>query len=209
MAKVSELKFELAGQEWKLPINVGVDGIFKCKIPTAVTDKLKLSHELRHSKLEDLNNEFYTAYRRYQKAETTYEFFIAVCYASCGRFADDENGLPNHSHYHKRHLHLDISFGDIDAVGLRYKVVCLEKIDGMEEWYNATQDEVTKEWFKTNNKFYSRDKYKLLDMNETYLETLNNAWVNMKKLSNMLFKFIEQDKEQMQLTLSKGKLLLN
>jgi len=203
MAKVSDLKFEFGGNEMKVGVTVGVDGYFKCTLPKEIATALKLTPELRSTTLSGIQSSFYTALDRYKKAETTQVVYIAVKYGASGWYKDKANGTPLFDNSFASPYNLR---NDLSSVGLEFKTVLLETVDGVEQWYLCT---VAGGVIKKHQVFYSRAGWKMLDYSEVYLETLNKARENMRNLSEMLHKFIEQDKEQMQLTLSAGKLLLN
>ena len=203
MAKVADLKFEFNGKEHKVPVTVGVDGYFKCQLPKEVSTALKLTQELKYNTLSGVKSSFYTALERYRLAETTQVVYIAVRYGASGWYKDKANGTPLFDNSFASPYNLR---NDLSSVGLEFKTVMLETVNGVEEWYHCT---VGTNGVKKNQVFYSRTGWKMLDYSEVYLETLNKARENMRNLSEMLHKFIEQDKEQMQLTLSAGKLLLN
>lgn len=53
MARISEFKFQLNGVDYKIPVNVGVDGVFKVTIPVTIAHALNIRSELREDTLSD------------------------------------------------------------------------------------------------------------------------------------------------------------
>lgn len=214
MAKVTDIKFEFQGKDNKIAVNVNSEGRFKCNLPKEISTALKMPEIIEDSNLQDLTIKFRQALERYKNASTEQTIYIAVKYASNGVYAP--NSVNFGSPYYLN--------SDMPAIALDFKTVMLEVVDGVETWYHAGQGKEyidrglpnqfenersnPDKWFK-RGEFYSRKGWKIIDYNEVYLETLNKAKTNMINLSQMLHKFMEQDKEQMQLTLSAGKLLLN
>lgn len=222
MAKVADLKFTVNNEEFKIPVNVGIDGVFKCNLPQKIYQPLKIQGALTSNTLQGLKTIFYDAFERYKNAETKQTIYIAIRYAASGKYQNKADGYPFITGYNNKY-NLEFSHHDrLSAVALEFEIVLKEDIDGAVTYYTAKQgkqyecnghfykeqNENTEKWFK-NNQFYNLDKWKLIPYDETSLSTLLKARENMRALSEMLHRFIEQDEQQMIETLSNGKLLLN
>lgn len=206
MAKISELKYELNGQQYKTPVNVGSDGMFKANVPAEIREKLNLRNEIRFSKLSELEAEFYGAIKRFKEAATVHEIFIAIRYGASYKFSNGANGYPLWGGYGHKYT-VEINHNEwVSGLVFDFKVVVKETIDGVITWYETEErgNVITQD----QRKAYGIDKWTKIPYNEVQLQTLKTAHENIRKLSEMLYKFIEQDEEQMKLTLSGGKLLL-
>lgn len=217
MAKISELKFDINGENFKVPVNVGSDGVFKAKLPPIVSNAFNCLSEIRKPTLEALTKEFYSQLHKFKKAQTKREYLIAIRYGASGFYQKNSNDAYMFGD-NNRTYKVEMSFGGMDVVGLEFEIILKEDIDGSVNFFNVETESGNahlgtnkplpiEEWTK-RGKFYLGVSHKLIPYNAKHFNTLCNARENMRKLSELLFRFIDQDSEQIQNTLSTGKLLL-
>jgi hypothetical protein len=224
VAKITDLKFKLKGEDLSIPVNCNSGGQFTCNIPAQVSLALNIQSKLMETNLDTLRTKFYDAIERYRNAETKQELFILIRYASSGRYSEKENGYPLFGGY--RHPYLlggGSSFNDnnLDGLGFEFEVAISETIDGVTNWFHAEiKDEGNallfpelkfvehdpSEYIK-GSRFYHPENYKKIPFSNTALKTLKVAQEKIRQASEMLFNFIEQDEEQILLTLTSQKLL--
>jgi hypothetical protein len=207
MAKIAELKFTLFEQKHKIPVNVGVDGVFKTKLPKEVADPLGIRQELKADKLSDLEHEFFAALDKFKTAKTFQYLYLAIRYGSCGVYNRTEEG---YSLFHETgsKYKVDNWNSDVDSIAFEYRVVIMESVAGVEKWYSTM--ELTPGKYEKHTSFYNNsDKWKLIPYTEVCHQTLKKAEESLRKISEMLFKFIDQDEQQIILSLSGNTLLLN
>ncbi len=217
MAKVSVLKFDLKGKDYQVNVNCNSDGMFSANLPEEVYKSLHLREKISHPTLTALETEFKAAIDRYKTAETSQELFIGIRYKSCGKYQQRKDGSYMFGGHGSKYR-LDVSFGgDCSALGFDFKVLIKETIDQVDTWYKAMLGKDHPHWDKEQNEnpdkyykreeFHDRGEYKMIPFSPAALESLQNASEKIRAASEMLFNFIEQDEQQLELTLTKQKLL--
>lgn len=207
MAKVSEIKFNLKGIDYKVNVNCNLHGQFNANIPNEVAEALRISGELTNSNLSILKEEFQDCLRKYKTIQTNYETFIIVAYQARGKYIENKDG-GHLFFYNDDRYKIDVTFSDItNAIGLDFKVAVKETIDGKSEWFEAKFKDgaYIKGYAKIRNSLLKRGKVIRFDQNA--LDTLNLAQERFRALSEMMFNFINQDEEKILLTLTSQKLL--
>lgn len=218
MAKVKDIKFNIKGQDFCVSVNVGKDGYFSAKIPNFVSEALNIDSRLSFNNLVDLEKEFNTQLLKYKTAATTEELFIGIKYGHSGDYSKKANG--DYMHYDKYKVSLSFSNESSSILAFDYDVYIKESVDSNVNWFAAKLGKDFPYWDKeqTSNpdKYYkygsaiwsSRIKdLKFIPFSETALQSLENAQEKIRSISEFLFNFIEQDEEQILLTLTNQKLL--
>jgi hypothetical protein len=215
MAKIKDLKFEIKGEQHIVHVNCTSDGVFTANIPQFVASALHLNNKLTAPTLKDLERIFYDAINKYKTAETSQELYIFIRYGSSGKYKQKENGDylfgDNGNNYNMRN-----HFNDLDALGFEFKVIIKETIDGKINWFNARQgkdyahfqeEQQNPDKYHKDGTCYSVDKYKAIPFSEKAVETLTVGRERIRLISEMLFKFIEQDEKTIEQKLTNQKLL--
>ncbi len=217
MAKVTTIKFQIKGVDYSVNVNVDSTGRFKANIPDEVALALSISKKLDTSTLAELEKRFKDAVDRYKNALTTQELFILIRYQSRGYYSNRADGGALYKAYGSEYeLSRGMGSDDTDALAFEYKVCMKETIDGVENWFetqlgstytvSCPETEFPTTYFK-DGKCYQSDKWKKIPFNEVALQTLFNAREKIRMVSEMLLRFVEQDEEQILLTLTNQKLL--
>lgn len=217
MAKVSTIKCEVNGTPYTINVNCNSYGEFNANIPEFVATALRVESRLSANTLSELESKFNASLKQYKEAETKEELFIAISYRARGKYIEKPNG--DHLFYHdNRKYGLRVDFNRPEnALGLDFHVIIKETIDQKVKWHEAVlgsnvshilrdsypEDNV---WYK-DKEFYHVDDYKLIPFSEVALQSLENAQEKIRSISEFLFNFIEQDEEQILLTLTSQKLL--
>ena len=216
MAKVTDFKFDINGQNYIVHVNCNSSGQFSANLPDAVSDALRITAQLTAPTLEKLSTTFNDAIKAYKTRETKQELFILMAYYARGNYAKYKSGnILFGGHGHK--YHLDVSFSKPqNAIGLDFFVAVKETIDGKPIWYKAKlgsecsyiqdQSKEPDKWHKME-KVYHPDDYKAIPFSEAALQSLNNANEKIRAASETLFHFIEQDEIQIEYLLTNQKLL--
>lgn len=207
MAKIDELKFSFNNENFKIPVNVGINGLFRAKLPREVADKLNIKMELSFETLSSLRAEFFGTLDRYKKAETKQFLYLAIRYGSSGIYNKDQEGnglFFNMSSKYK----IDNWSDDVDKIAFEYRIVMMESVDGVEKWY--TTNEHPKGVFNQHGHFSNTgDKWKVIPYDENCHKTLAKAAEGLRKISETLFNFMEQDTDKFIASLSNNQLLLS
>lgn len=207
MAKVDELKFSINNENFKIPINIGVSGLFRANLPQEVARKLNLKSEMSADTLSALRYEFFGVLERYKTAATSQFLYLAIRYGSCGVYNRKENGDALFFHMNSSYK-VDNWSDDIDKIAFEYRVVIMESVDGVEKWY--TTHKSIEGVFEKHNTFYnSGNKWKTIPYDETCHQTLIKAEEGLRKISETLFNFMEQDTDKIIASLSNNQLLLS
>ena len=221
MAKITDFKFEIAGKKYIVHVNCRSDGNFSANLPKEVASPLDLREKMEAGTLTELSKKFYDALDRYKTASIKQEMFIAIRYMSAGRFQKAKDGSYFHQGYQDKYkLELQWESGTIDALAFHFTVVIKETTDGVEKLFKAQlgkdfshiQDEhnAPDKWQKEREfSTYHKDKWKFIPFSQQALTTLKTAQEKIRQVSEALFHFVEQDEEQILLTLTKNKLLTN
>jgi len=114
-------------------------------------------------------------------------------------------------YYNDDKYKIDVSFSDIsNAIGLDFVIAIKETIDGKSEWFEAQKEE-DGSYKKCDGRRKIRNSLlkrgKTIPFNQSALDTLNMAQEKFRQLSETLFNFINQDEEQIMLTLTNNRLL--
>lgn len=207
MAKVKELNFEIKGTKHKINVNCTSAGIFTANLPQEVADALRMDHRLTSKTLAELEQCLNSSVMDYLKAQTVCELYIIVAYQARGCYNEKKDGGALFYHDDPKYR-IESSFNHIDnAIGIDYRVVVKETIDGNPRWFGTHY--INGKYEKSNSQlshnFLSRGK--AIPFNEAALNTLEMAQEKFRELSEMLFNFINQDEEQILLTLTQQRLL--
>ncbi len=218
MAKVTEIKFDIKGKEYKLNINCTSSGQFNANIPKEVAESLRISDKITANTLAELTKDFEAKLSHYKRIETTETLFILIAYQARGKYTYKKDGSVLFGHSDEKHK-INVSFSEIDnALGLDFFVAIKETIDGKDKWFKASlgskfahfqhQSKEPDIYHKEGEIWGNRmERYKAIPFNDLALATLKFAEEKLRSASEMLFNFINQDEEQIMLTLTNQKLL--
>lgn len=218
MAKVSTIKCEVNGTPYTINVNCNSSGQFSANIPEFVASALRINSKLSANTLTDLEGKFYAALRQYKEAETKEELLIAISYKSRGAYAKNKDGEKLFYDSRRGGYRLEVNFSNpTNALGFDFLVAIKETIDKKEEYYEAKlgssfswiseKEHSQPDKYHRCGKLYHVEEYKLIPFSETALQSLENAQEKIRSISEFLFNFIEQDEEQILLTLTNQKLL--
>lgn len=219
MAKVTDFKFEIKGVNHVVHVNCTSGGDFTANLPEDVASALHLDKQLRFTTLKALESEFYASIERYKKAETSQELFILIKYASSGAYSKKSDGTPLDSGYDAKYkLNVSSIHSDsIGALGFEFKVCIKEIIDTIETWFDTRLGKDHAHWDKEQqenpdkyykfNKMHRHEVWKKIPYSPEALQTLKNGEETIRKASEVLFNFIEQDEKMIELNLTNNKLL--
>ena len=141
MAKVSEIKFDIKGQNYKVNVNCNSSGQFNANIPKEVAEALRIRETLTATTLAALEKEFEDCLLKYKTAQVTQETFIIVAYQARGKYIERKDG-GHLFFYNDDKYNISVSFHAIsNAVGLDFEVAIKETIDGKERWFKAKLDD--------------------------------------------------------------------
>lgn len=216
MAKIKDLKFEVAGEKFSIAVNCGVSGQFTTTLPSNVASALRLNSKLSAPSLSELEKIFFGAINRYKVAETKQNLFILIRYEACGFYTEKKDGSvlfgTNDRRYYMNRFH-----NETDAIGFEFQVAIEEVVDGVSNWFKAKAGRDFPRWEeeKTNNPdkyykdgtFYNTDKWKKIPFSEKAVETLTIGRERIRQISEMLFNFIELDEKAIEQKLTNQKLL--
>lgn len=218
MAKVKDIKFNIKEQDFCVSVNVGKDGYFSAKFPEFVSQALNIDSRLSFNNLTDLEKEFNTQLLKYKTATTTEELFIGIRYGHSGDYAKKANG--DYMSHDKYGVSLGFSHGTSSILTFDYDVYVKESVDSNINWFRAKLGKDFPYWdkeqtanptkyYKDGNAVWSSKlkELKFIPFSETALQSLENAQEKIRSISEFLFNFIEQDEEQILLTLTNQKLL--
>jgi len=220
MAKVTTLKFQIKGVDYSVNVNCTSTGEFTASLPFEVSRDLSLRQKLTANSLAELRSEFHNAINRYKEAETSKEYFIAIKYKASGRYAEDEGGRPLFGGY-SNDYNFHNSFDTIQGVGFTFMVCIKQTKDSVVTWFATNIQGEGNTILHPELKFIehpiddyvksttlsSPEKWKKIPYSAEALRTLNHAQENIRKISHLLFLFIEQDESKMVAMLNNNKLL--
>lgn len=218
MAKVSELKFDLSGKEYKVNVNCTSSGEFNANLPENVAEALRISTKLKSDTLIGLTTDFNDKLKHYKTLQTKEELYIIISYHARGKYTYKKDGSVLFGHMDKKH-NIDISFSEItNAVGLDFLVAIKQTIDSKKKWFRASLGKdcshIQKEYSEPN--VYHKmeavrkcviERCKIIPFNQVALETLESAQEKLRTVSEILYNFISQDEENILSTLTNQKLL--
>lgn len=222
MAKLKSFQFELMGEKLSVPVRVNVKGEFIADIPDLVSQALNIRKQLIRSKLSELEIEFHAALQRYRDSTVTDELLIAISYKALGWYTRHADGSFMFGGY-KHKYHLDINtWNAIDLLGFSFSVIIKRTRDGVTNYYNTdvigqpntilrpeflTITHPASAYESSGRKFTHSDNCKMIPYSEIAYKTLTNAREKIRAASELLYNFIEQDEEQILLTLTNQNLL--
>lgn len=217
MAKVSDFKFDIKGEQFCVHVNCNSSGTFNANVPAKVSEALRINEKISADTLAELSSKFYGALDKYKNSQITEELFILIAYYARGNYATNEKGLPLFGGYnHKYHLEVNFSRPK-NAIGLDFMVAIKETIDGKEKWFEAKlgktfaffqKEEYSQpEIYHRHGTIHNPNQYKIIPYSKEALESLQNAEEKIRSASEALYNFIEQDEKLIELTLTKTKLL--
>lgn len=219
MAKIDEIKLNIDGVVKKYNINVGKEGIFRCKIDYHIAKKIGLENgSLEFTTLSDLETLVYTKYNEYIDSKKEYAVFIGIEYQASGNFAQKANGHFMFGQYDKEKPYYDTNtrFSIASSLLFGYKFYIREQSStGQTLWYKAEKVdadyeprtfEKIHEGFVFNNATHSTYG-KLIPYSEKAEQTLSKAKEGLRQISEILFNFINQDEKLIEATLLNGNLL--
>lgn len=216
MAKVSVIKTEIKGIEYNININVNSRGIFSCKIPQQVSDDLRIEIEHTSFVLNELESKIKSFIDTYKNSVTTYEIFILVAYQACGDYIKNIDG-GHLFYYNDDNYKIQTTFSEIDnAIGLDFKVAIKETIDGKDEWFIAKKNDDGEftmpckhthsyRGVRVSRSFLKRAK--AIPFTNNALNTLLGVQEKFRALSELLFKFITKDNDEIVTILNTNRLL--
>jgi len=215
MAKITTEKFEIAGKEYQVHINCTSTGQFNANIPQFVATALGIDARLSSINLSDIVTALRTAIRKYKEAETSQELFILIRYRASGDCNWSSKGTVLFNQQSPYHLSVSFESSSVSCVALDYKLAFKETVDGVVKWYEAREGHKFFNESEDENKLYkgshiwdsSLKNFKAIPYSEIAVASLDNAKEKLRAASELLFNFIEQDEEQILLTLTNQKLL--
>lgn len=219
MAKVDTIKLHIDGEDYQYNINVGKEGIFRCKLHWNVAEALGLKiKDIESNTLNEVKKTINSAYSDYLDRKTTYETFIAIEYQSTGSFNSDKEGIALHDHTQREFKPFSFSISDADLIAFDFGVFILAKYStGTEQWYETRKgsgcvnyDEGEKcdpnTYYRYNSKF-SKPKGKIIPYSEEALETLTKAREGIRSISEILYNVVSKDEKELESILLGGNLL--
>ncbi len=219
MAKVTDITFEIKGIKHVVNVNIKSDGFFTAYLPDNIASALNLEKKLEYTTLNALEKDFLASIERYKKSQTSQELFILIKYQASGRFSENIDGTDMHrGHNGKYKLNVSGIHSDcIGGLGFQFKVCIKETIDSVENWYDTLLGKNHPHWDKEqqsnpdkyykDTKIFRVDDWKKIPYSPEALQTLKNGEEVIRKASEILFNFIEQDEKQIETLLTNGKLL--
>jgi len=201
MARVSKIKFEFLGETNEVPVNCGSSGVFTCKIPAQVASALQIHQDLSAKTLSELEKEFFAALSTFKESTRSEEVLICIIYKASGSFQMRADGMPMFGGYRNKYCMEMSSWDYIDAVGFEYNVLIKETINAKFKYFEARKGESNafnkdnddpNKWYKWSE-FSVKDGHKLIPYSEEAEATLKRAAETIRKMSEMLFDFIEKD----------------
>lgn len=221
MAKITHFKFTIAGIDYKININCNSSGQFTGNLPDKVASALNLDKRIIGKTLDDIKVKFYNEMDRYKNAETVEDLFILIRYGARGQYMrkeKKEEGTLFGQHGSGYYLDLGFGFDTVSALAFDFQVCIRETIDGEENWFKAKkgkdfahwdkeQQSNPDKWYKGGEFHYYNNSWKSIPFTEKAYITLKIGRESLRKISEMLFNFIEQDELQIEASLIAGRLL--
>lgn len=218
MAKISTIKFPFKGVELSVNVNCTSSGQFNANLPDEVAEALRIDKKIKSATLSDLEKIFNDALKKYRESETKEELFILIAYHARGEFTKDSDGnylFGGYSHKYDLKVNFD---KPKNAIGLDFTVAIKQTVDNVPKWFKAKLGSdcswlQKKEYSQPNvyhkqGEIYHVSEYKQIPFSEPALESLKNVSEKLRKASEILFHFIEQDEKQIEFILTKNKLLM-
>ena len=225
MAKVDTITLHIGGTDYKYNINVRKNGLFRIGLTPAVAKLLKITtpegnptNEVTAFTLEEVRRYINSKYSQYLEAEIVEELYIGIECKSCGKFAQNKEGLPLYKGY-RNPLELDIVFrGDISAISFSYyiyiKQICST---GAITWYKAKKGEdfnpltskaknnvLDPDTYYTDGEIHGGLKGVVISFSNEALQMCVETSESFRVVSETIFKFISQDIDQLQAAIQVG-----
>jgi len=219
MPKVSEINITIKDTSYKIPVNCNSDGLFSANIPQEVAEALRIDEKVKANTLSDLTADIDEKLNKYKEANTQETLHILISYHARGRYKEKKDGSVLFSDVNNVHS-ISISFSEIiNAMGFDFMVAIKQVIDGKEKFFEAklgsefmgnariqcAEPNIYHKYTSISN--HRMQRYKIIPFSEVALKTLQNGEEKIREASEMLYKFISQDEEQILLTLTNQKLL--
>jgi len=216
MAKISKIEFILDGKRYSEDIICNSKGEFRVGLPRIIVQKLQVHLWVDGYSLEEVKRKFNDVLEKYRNALTTKELLIAIRYASGGMYSYKKDGgtLFNHN---ASIFNFESRGSDrlYDKLGFTFEVVIKETVDTVVKYHKATKGKDLKGMFddivKYEPEVYYEDggcdidkKWKLIPFNEESLKTLEVVAEQIRKASEFLFNFINQDEKVISDSLASG-----
>lgn len=213
MAKIKDLKFELAGKECKEPLNCNVKGEFSTALPLEISNALNLNRVIRGSTIESVQTSFYDAIHLYKNSKTTYSLFILIEYKASGFYRQSETGSFLFDQFSK--FNYGNSYNSLPVIAFDFDLAIKKTVAGQESWFKASpyekkyhrEDEPIIDGYVCGSWLHSINNFKIIPFSQAAFETLQKGRGNLRKISEMLYEFINQDEALLVASLTSGKLL--
>ncbi len=215
MAKISEIKFDIKGVQFKINVNCSSSGIFTANVPDLVCESLSIQREQRASTLNELEKKIKDAIDKYKNSETKEELYLFIKYGSHGDY-NSRGSISEGTLHNDRRFKVDGSFIRHSCLLFDFKIRIKETIDGTVSYYSVTHGRSFRgigEEECDPNKYY---KYEKLNMVEDWVKipyteeafvNLSQAKEKIRMVSEMLFNFVSKDENEISLILNNQKLL--
>ncbi len=215
MAKISEIKFDIKGTQFKLNVNCNSSGVFTANVPELVCESLGIQREQNASTLSELERKIKDAIEKYKNSETTEELYIFIKYGCCGDY-NSYGSIKDGTLHNDKRFKVVINFNDASCLLFDFKIVMKEVIDGVVGYYSVIKGKNTSGANREEqdpNKYY---KYEKLHMVEDWIKipyteeafiNLSQAKEKIRMVSEMLFNFVSKDENEISLILNNQKLL--
>ncbi|WP_407479925.1 hypothetical protein [Elizabethkingia anophelis] len=213
MAKVETLTFKIGSEEFSSNINVGKSGIFTIRLNWQVAEALGFKNNyMESSKLSDLRQPIMSKYLEYVQSETQKDAFIEIVFKANGYYSDNQWDnqfkLSTFSDYN-------------NVIQFKYRLFIREKRNENSTWFDAKElgnfTENTLNSFRGSSNVVcgllkggmriSKPSGVLIPYSANAVETLENTKQSFKKLSEIIYSFLTQSPEQIEQSLTAGKLL--
>jgi hypothetical protein len=217
MARVKIIKLNIDGKELSYNVNVAKDGIFRCHLHYHTAEKLGIENgKLEYDVLSDLEDVINAAYHKYLESSKSYEVYIGIEYKADRKFKEDSEGryLFDSSSIHQAKTSFNDNIGSCIVFGFKFYVK--ESIStGQVLWYESRKVDPEYELntfekrhgnFVFTNSTFSTSGV-LVPYTEAAEQTLKKGAEGLRNISELLYKFISQDKAALIESLSSGKLL--
>lgn len=212
MARVDTIEFNIDGDDFRVHVNVGKEGTFRANLPHAVARKIGIKERQEDEKLTPLRGRIMKAIRSYKEAKIVEDVFLAIEYKSKGKYHTDKDGVyfsaPNGG-IGRSPFYDSGGFGnEPPSVAFGFSLHIRQTLDDAREvWYNARIE--NGEIVKRGNVTYNTQKpgRVMIPYSLEAMKTLEKAQEGLRQISEILFKFITQGKDDINAQLNRGNLL--
>lgn len=216
MPKVKSIKFNIAGQDYDVNINVSAKtGLFTCRIPATAAALIGLPNEINAKLLAEVEHTINLAVEKYKEATITYRKIIVVFLELGGDFANEEDGSPllNQPEYHKFRSG-SFSTPANNELALGFKICVVKSIDGKETVYNTCSvTQQTAEYVNETNSYdglflkgiaSSLNRGVVIPYTPEAYQTLCDIKAQVKRAANFLFRMLSMDADKVAAMLCGG-----